>query len=173
METEKLAHLFIQLSVFGLVVAVWFAAVTLWMLRRSQRNRRLERRLQFAQQGADEERVIRLWHDGKAIDTFVPDTARMTWRERLERMRQDAGWQTSMPKVLALVGCFTLISGVLVWGVTGKWLLVGGTVAMIGIAFRSYLLRCIIKRTTLFEKQLVEALDLGARALRAGHPLSG
>src|SRR5204863_9895106 len=39
--------------------------------------------------------------------------------------------------------------------------------------FRMYLLACINKRAALFEKQLCEALDLGGRSLRAGHPLSG
>src|SRR5687768_16927666 len=102
MESEQLADLFIKLSAFGLVIAVWMAGVTVWMLRRSQKKRKLDRRLQFAQQGVDEDRVIRLWHDGKAVDTFVPDVAKMGWGEWLERLRQDAGWKTPMPRLLAI-----------------------------------------------------------------------
>ena len=83
MSPEKLANLFIQLSVFGLVIAVWMAGLTVWTLRRSQKKRKLDRRLQFAQQGSqqpqDEERVIRLWQDGKAVDAYVPDVAEMNF----------------------------------------------------------------------------------------------
>src|SRR5687767_8028719 len=101
MGNEQIAKLLIQLSVFGIVVALWMAAVVVWMLRRSRQRQRLERRLQFAQQGAvEDERVIRLWHDGQAVDTFVPDTESMGPFERLERLRQDAGWSTPMPKLL-------------------------------------------------------------------------
>jgi tight adherence protein B len=173
MQAEQLARLFIQLSVFGLVLLLWLAAVTFWMLRRSQRNRKLERRLQFAQQGVAEERVIRLWHDGQAVDAFVPDSGSMGLLERLERLRRDAGWSTPMLKVIGFVLILTVALGALVWAVTGKLLLVGVAVVVVAMGFRTWLLRSVSKRSQLFEKQLVEALDLGGRSLRAGHPLSG
>ncbi len=173
MDTEQLARLFIQISVFGIVAALWFGGVTFWVLRRSQQNKKLQRRLQFAQEGVGEERVIRLWHDGQAVDTFVPDYQVMSWAERLEQMRRDAGWATPMPKAFAILAVVTVVGGALAWTVTGRWLAVIGIVALILILFRTHLLRCISKRSALFEKQLVEALDLGGRSLRAGHPLSG
>jgi len=46
-------------------------------------------------------------------------------------------------------------------------------VAAIVFVFRIVLLRSLGKRQAIFEKQLVDSLDLGARSLRAGHPLSG
>ena len=177
MTPEKLANLFIQLSAFGLVIALWMAGVTVWMLRRSQRQRKLNRRLEFAKQGsqqpADEERVIRLWQDGNAVDTYVPDINTTGWSDRLERMREDAGWKTPMPRILAFVAMIVAALGTLTWVVSGRWLPVIGVVAVACMAFRTYLLASISKRTALFEKQLVEALDLGGRSLRAGHPLSG
>ena len=174
MDSEKLADIFVKLSVFGIVVAVWMGIMTVWMLRRSQRQRKLERRLQFAQQGAaDDERVIRLWHDGKAVDTFVPDSGKQTFGEWLERLRQDAGWKTPMPKALATLAIVILIASVLAWVVTGRIFPTVTLAILIAMVWRMYLLACISKRTALFEKQLVEALDLGGRSLRAGHPLSG
>ena len=173
MASEQLAKLFIQLGVFGLVLALWLGGVTFWMLRRSQRQKKLERRLQFAQEGVDEERIIRLWHDGKAVEAFVPDSSHMSWGERLERMRQDAGWNMRMPSVIALLFTITLAAAAMVWTVTGKWLMVIAVAVTILLFFRTYLFHCISKRLALFEKQLVEALDLAARSLRAGHPLSG
>src|SRR5687767_8600819 len=177
MQSEQIAKLLIQLSVFGIVVALWMAGVVVWMLRRSQRRLKLERRLQFAQQGGsgrvDDERVIRLWHDGNAIDTFVPETESMNIGERLERMRQDAGWTTPMPRILAMLAVFVLFAGLLTWIVSGRLLPVLGVACVVVMVFRAYLLSRIGKRTALFEKQLVEALDLGGRSLRAGHPLNG
>jgi tight adherence protein B len=173
METEGLAKLFIQLSVFGLIIAVWLAAITIWVLRRSRRQKALERRLQFAEQGAEELRTIRLWHDGQAVDTAVPDSLHMSFAERLERMREDAGWQSPMLRILIVLFLFMIIIGLLVWVITGKMLIVVGAGITMGMLFRTHLLRRIAKRTGLFEKQLIEALDLGARSLRAGHPLSG
>ena len=177
MSPEKLANLFIQLSVFGLVIAVWMAGLTVWTLRRSQKKRKLDRRLQFAQQGSqqpqDEERVIRLWQDGKAVDAYVPDVAEMNFLERLERMREDAGWHTPMLRILAIVAILVAGAGILTWVVAGRILPVLAVVIVALMAFRTYLLSSISRRTALFEKQLVEALDLGGRSLRAGHPLSG
>ncbi len=173
MDTEKLAKLFIELSVAGLVLAVWMTGVTLWMLHHARRRRQVERRLAFEQQGRDEERVIRLWHDGQAVDAFVPEASHMSWGQRLERIRQDAGWQMPMSRVLILVVFAVIAAATLTWVVSGHWLAVIGVVCVILIGFRAYLLRCISKQTALFEKQLIEALDLGGRSLRAGHPLSG
>ena len=48
-----------------------------------------------------------------------------------------------------------------------------GSVAGILLAFWFYLKHCIARRATAFENQFVDALDLAARSLRAGHPLMG
>jgi tight adherence protein B len=180
METENIASLLRQLAIFGIIIAVWMTGVTIWYLRRSRRQQKLERRLQFAQQGAaaaddddDDERVIRLWHDGKAVDTFVPDSTEMGWGERLERMRIDAGWQTPMPRAIAIYALFVAIAAALTWIISGQPIPIISVICVMVMSFRAYLLYCIGKRTALFEKQLVEALDLGGRSLRAGHPLNG
>jgi tight adherence protein B len=57
--------------------------------------------------------------------------------------------------------------------VRGNWFMGLAAAAAIVVGFRTLLLRAISKQTARFEKQLVDALDLGARSLRAGHPLSG
>ena len=62
-----------------------------------------------------------------------------------------------------------LLGGVLVvaWFLTGRWLLSIALAAVIFMGFRMYLMQCLARRKALFEKQLVEALDLGGRSLRA------
>ena len=176
MTNDQIAKLFIQLSVGGLFIALWLAGITIWALRRSQKNKKLERRLNFAKQGrtaADEERVIRLWHDGKAVEAYVPDSVHMSFGEKLERMREDAGWHMPMPKILAIVGMLILLAGLLSWVISGSMLIIIGAMVTVAMGFRIHLLRSINNRIAIFEKQLVEALDLGGRSLRAGHPLSG
>jgi tight adherence protein B len=148
--------------------------VTFWWLHRSRQKAKLERRLQFdQQQDQAEDRVIRLWRDGKAVDQVVPDTVRLTFFEKLERARQDAGWAAPMPKILAMVFTLTGIACAGAWWMTGRMVLVVALAATILMAFKTLLEKSISRRTGIFEKQLVEALDLGARSLRAGHPLSG
>jgi tight adherence protein B len=162
-------------SVFGLIFALWAAAVTFWAIHRSRTKQKLDRRLQFDKlpDAPSEERVIRLWHDGKAVDTFVPDSMKITTFERLERARQDAGWQTPMPQILAMVATFVLISAGGAWLLSHRLVMVVALAATILMGFKTLLQKSISRRTGIFEKQLVEALDLGARSLRAGHPLSG
>jgi tight adherence protein B len=173
MESDRLATLLLQMSIFGIIFALWAAGITFWVLQRSKQKKQLERRLQFDQQGGQDDRVIRLWHDGKAVDAVVPDTQRLNWAEKLERARQDAGWKTPMPRVLALNA--TILAGLcaLTWVMSGRMIMALASVAVYAMFFRTCLMRCISRRQATFEKQLVEALDLGARSLRAGHPLSG
>jgi len=173
MDNAQLARLFIQLSMFGLVLAIWLGGVTAWWVLRSQKRKTLERRLDFSQENVDDQRVIRLWHEGKAVDALVPDSLHMSFAERIDRLGRDAGWATPMPKIILILSGMMGALAALVWVITAQWLMVLAAVAMVFVCFRSYLLRCINNRTALFEKQLVEALDLGARSLRAGHPLSG
>ena len=52
------------------------------------------------------------------------------------------------------------------------WLGISAVVAGLYI-FMQYTQNRILKRMNLFERQLVDALGLAARALRAGHPLVG
>ena len=179
-DPEQAWRWLVMLSVFGLVLAVWYAAVTLWYLHRARQRDQLRTRLGLEggkyHQGSIEaakDRVLRLWHDGELVETVVPMMGARSILQRLEQVRTDAGWETPMSRVLMLLGiicvlCFAA-SVILLHNV------------MLGIAlpiaiifgFRIYLLRCLKKQMEFFEKQLVDALDLGARSLRAGHPLSG
>jgi tight adherence protein B len=56
---------------------------------------------------------------------------------------------------------------------TGKVILAIGIVAILVVAFRIYMFSRISRRQAMFDTQLVDALELAARSLRAGHPLLG
>lgn len=179
-DPEQLWQWLVLFSVFGLVLAVWYAAVTAWYLHRSRHREQLRNRLGLQggalRQGsldAGNERVLRLWHDGELVETVVPTEGPRTLLQRLEQIRQDAGWETPMPRVLLMLAtvcalCFAA-SVVLV---NNLMLGIALPLAII-FGFRIYLLNCMKKQMEFFERQLVDALDLGARSLRAGHPLSG
>lgn len=171
-DREELLRLLLRLSVGGLVAAVWFAGLTLWAMRHSRRRQELNRRLKLDNAGG-EEKVLRLWHEGKAVETRVAGGARRSWLDALDQLREDAGWVTPIERVLATVFGSTGVLAILVYLVTGRMLLGLAAIAVVLIGFRAYLLYCVTSRNARFEKQLVDALDLGARSLRAGHPLSG
>jgi tight adherence protein B len=181
-DKEQLWQALVYLSVFGLVLAVWYAALTAWYLRRSRHQERLHSRLglrtggtglRLDQAEGSGERVLRLWHDGELVETLVPTKTARSLLQWLEQIRQDAGWVTPMPRVILML--VTLCAGLFLLSVIlfKNYMLGAAFVAVIAFAFRVYLMSCLRKRMEFFEKQLVDALDLGARSLRAGHPLSG
>jgi tight adherence protein B len=174
LEAEKIRILFAQVSIFGLIAAVWLGGVTIWMLKARRKKDLLARRLNVgAGPDGKSDKVLRLWHDGGAAETIVPDAVERSFMQRLDLIRQNAGWQTPMPQVLMWLVASTILSAALVFVTMHSILLTGATIAVILMGFRAYLLHCVSKRAALYEKQLVDALDLGARSLRAGHPLSG
>lgn len=171
---EQLWMLLVRISAFGLVIGLWFAVMVIWYQRRAKREQQLEARLGIPRPGSDGgERVLRLWHGSGAAETVVPLGHKPTLFERMEQTRRNAGWNTSIP--LAIV--YVLFAAIL--SLVGSYLLLKNPLpglvlaVLIVIAFYAYLSHCLAKRIALFERQLVEALELGGRSLRAGHPLSG
>jgi tight adherence protein B len=74
--------------------------------------------------------------------------------------------------ILGAVG--TAILGFIVTYILGGGAMLGfGISVAIMVVFSSYTRSCIAKRSALFETQLVDALGICARALRAGLPLLG
>jgi tight adherence protein B len=172
-ESEQIRGLLAQVSIFALIIAVWVAVITLWALSRSRRRKLLEARLQIARPDGGPEKVLRLWREGEPVETLVPSVGQQSLYRRLEQMRHDAGWVTPIGIILLWVAGTAGLLAVLVLLATGNMWLAGKAVLVVAIGFRAVVLRKVMTRSALFEKQLVDALDLGARSLRAGHPLSG
>jgi len=182
-DPEQLWQSLVYLSVFGLVLAVWYAVLTAWYLRRARHRDQLQSRLGLRGSAyrpdnveggsSSSERVLRLWHEGALVETVVSGRRTRTLLQWLEQIRQDAGWTTPMPRVLLMLVTLSGACFVLSVVLFKNYMLGTALVAVIVFVFRVYLMSCLKKRMEFFEKQLVEALDLGARSLRAGHPLSG
>ena len=161
-------------STFGLVLAVWMIFVLVWDQRRTDRRRRVLRRLEEDGVGAPGGgRQLRLWHEGGEATLVVPGERRATFGERIEQIGLDAGWRTPARTVFSVAVGASLVLGALALFATGR--LAPAAVAVAGTLFAFWFVtsRRIVERTAVFERQLIDALELCARALRSGHPLTG
>ncbi len=163
---------------FVLILCLWLMAVLFWARRRTGREQVVDRRLGIGTERPESEaaqRTLRLWHDGKETTTIVPGAkpSRSPVR-RLEQMLRDAGWdpQTRMT-VYTILGVCPLACAAATLLVLGTALPGIGVAAAVYLIFWIYLKSRISRRAELFDLQLVEALELAARSLRAGHPFSG
>jgi tight adherence protein B len=172
MELERLIHIIAMAAVFGLVFSVWCICIVLWFGQYLQRVRSVQKKLGITGEKATESETLRLWRESEkgAGSDILPD--KLTWEERLEELRRAAGWHA--PVLTVILG----VVGLAVFGFVIAYLVKGviiglGVSAAILIIFWSYTKKRISKYSALFERQLVDALGIAARALRAGHPLLG
>lgn len=170
---ENPRDLFITVAVFALVFAVWLGVMILFYMRRNVRTRKIEERLGFHEPAPGEEKVLSLWLEDKVATTTVKQSRHKSFFEKIEQYRIDAGWDTPAAAILATLFAVTFLVTAVVYLLTKNILPGLGCAAGILLAFWFYLKHCTARRTAAFEQQFVDALDLAARSLRAGHPLMG
>jgi tight adherence protein B len=167
-------ELTVMAAVFGLVLALWLIGTVLWSRRRAARAARVGQRLGLDAAEPGQERTLRLWHQGQSIATAVPDYAPARGLfTALDRALQRAGWGLRAPDVLGGILAVTLLLTVVSYLLTKGPLPGLGASGGVVLVFWVYLRRRIRRQEALFERQFVDALDLAAQSLRAGHPLSG
>jgi tight adherence protein B len=159
-------------AVFGLVLSVFgMLAIALWQHYRN-REQILDERLDITDGSAP--RVLRLWHEGKPVATIVPGHS--GWRDlrtRLERLPEDAGWNVPLRSVLLGLAGLILLNFAICFAL-GQHVMAPVVISMAILAgFSIYTRMHIDRRMARFERQFVDALQLIARSLRAGHPLVG
>jgi tight adherence protein B len=161
-------------AAFGLVLALWSVAVLAWSKKKHGEQQAIARRLGTAAEepASRGTRVLRLWHEGREARLRVPGLRQKPdFRTRFARLCRDAGLAAPPRTVgLALAGS-ALFVGVLLLLVTGRaFPALVGMLALV-LAFWAWINKRAVKQARLLERQLVDALELSARALRAGHPL--
>jgi tight adherence protein B len=168
--------LFAAVAAFGLVLSLWLMAVLFWANRRNRRAAQVQDRLDYASAAAPHGgagRVLRLWHDGKEATTLVPGASSERLVVRLERMRVAAGLETPLVTALPmLAGALALIIGVAYLLTSNLVIAVLSAVAVLVVLW-IYVSQMMSRHTRTFERQLIDALELASRSLRAGHPLVG
>lgn len=173
MDAQNLLKTVTIITVFGLVFSIWCICVFLWLWQYLSHSKALQKRLGIAENESSESRTLRLWRDAQEKVHGSTSGRRITIREKLERLRNDAGWNAPIETIILSVISITICAFVVIYLLGGGALLGIGVCVIIVVAFWEYLQRCISKQAALFERQLVDALNVAARALRAGHPLGG
>ena len=174
MPTSEIIEWVIIVSVFALVLALWLMIVAAWSGRRMSVIQRMQERLGLrSKEGKTEDgRVLRLWKDGKETTTAVGGIQTASLYARLEDLRLTAGWVMPLRTIfLAILGVSMLVTVTgLVFTRSPLALLLSLVVP--GVFWTLTNMR-IKRRNIQLEGQFVEALELAARSLKAGHPLVG
>lgn len=173
MNRQEILNTILMSAVFVLVFSAWAICVLLWVIQYWRRQKQLRRRLGTGGLAAQKSQALQLWRDDYETRRHSTRARTPTLAQRLERLRADAGWRKPAPLVLGLVLILagSVFAAAFVLGY-GPWLATaaGGGVFLV---FSMITKRRIANRVSLFERQFVDALDIAARALRAGHPLVG
>ncbi len=173
-DQQALTDFILAAAVFLLFLSLWIAVVMLWARRRLSQTSEIKHRLGIKLPTRKKKRVLRLWHAGEQASTTVPVTVEArSLLKAIDRYCRKAGWTYGPGPMIALVGGVTALSTVFTMLVTANlWLSAAVGIALL-ITIRIYLEGRIASRAALFEAQLVDAMELAARSLRAGHPLLG
>ncbi|MEX2673787.1 MAG: type II secretion system F family protein [Phycisphaeraceae bacterium] len=171
-DVTDIIRLVAMISVFGLIISVWAMGVWFWALRQVGRKRHLQQRLHLGEVAPEHSRVVRLWLDGEDVSTLVEGVGSRSLLDKLEHMRRDAGLPWPAATLALLLAGGVSMTGLMVAAWSGTALLGGIAAATVLLVFWIYINRRIAKRALLFDRQLVDAMDLAARSLRAGHPLN-
>ena len=173
MNSADIINIVIVVAVFGLVFSIWCICVLLWLGQYLTRLKTVQKKLGIVRKESEESKTIRLWREVQDSSIVGKRGEKLSFKERVESYRQAVGWHAPLQVVLlGLIGL--LVLGFLVAFVLSNNILIsiGVTVALF-VGFTSYAKRRLLKNDLLFERQLLDALGIASRALRAGHPLIG
>lgn len=173
MDYEHVLNVIAMVAVFGLVFSIWCICIFLWLAKYLIRLQSVQRRLGIVEKETDESQTLRLWRETKQETGDVNLTGELTLGERFERLRQTAGWRAPAHMVILRIIGTAVLGFVVTYLFGGGITLAFGISATILAVFWAYTRKCISKQSALFETQLVDALGIAARALRAGLPLLG
>ena len=169
----NLVHLTILAATFGFVLSLWMAVVLLWSIRRGAREKAIRQRVVADQGEPGPKRPLRLWHEGREAVIERPAMHKTPLAQRIRIMFREAGWELDLRFFsfgsIAMVAMALMFS----FAATGNFLPGVGAIVLTAFVFWFLLQRRIIRRSALFDIQFVDALDMAARSLRAGHPLIG
>ncbi|MHC4323189.1 MAG: type II secretion system F family protein [Planctomycetota bacterium] len=173
MNQQQLINIIAMMAVFGLVFSVWCICIFLWFGKYLSRLQSVQKRLGIVKKETGESHTLRLWRETQQNTKTAISADKLTLKEQLEKLSRSVGW--SMPVHIIFLGVFgaTILGFIVAYFWSGR--ITWGVAASIGvvIGFWSYTRYCITERASLIERQLVDALGIAARALRAGHPLLG
>lgn len=161
-------------SAFVLVLSLWLMALASWSMRRSAHQQQIDRRLNLKATPPDQPAAQQLWLGDRMVQLTMPSkTPRPPLANYMQRLRRAGGWEApASTLILNTLGLLTI--GFLAGYLPTYDLLAGmAGMAAMGTGLTIYVNRRLTQRQALFDRQLVDALGLATRSLRAGHPLGG
>src|SRR5687767_425952 len=172
MNNDTLLMIITIAGIFGVLAALWLAGITVWSIRIRKRAASIEKRLGLIVGSESPRRVLRLWHDDHFEETIV-GTGRSSGSimAKIRRLHQDAGITTDPAGAVVMVICGALVTGLCLYVVAKNPMVAGAAPPMVVLGYFWYLGARAGKRANLFDGQIIAALELVARSLRAGHPL--
>jgi tight adherence protein B len=173
MNQQQLINVIAMMAVFGLVFSVWCICIFLWFGKYISRLQSVQKRLGIVKQESKESHTLRLWRETQQNAATAFAKQKLTLHEQMERLRRSAGWPMPAQTIILGVVAAAIIGFVGVYFWTGRITWAFGISIAIVVGFWSYTRHSISKNAALLERQLVDALGIAARALRAGHPLLG
>jgi Flp pilus assembly protein TadB len=175
MNSLELINIIIIITVFGLVFSIWCICVFLWLGKYLIRLKAIQERLGIIRKESGETKTLRLWREvqeeSEVSTAFVEE--KLSFSEKIEAFRKDIGWHAPVPIVFLSLFGIVLLVFIISFIITGSILIGLAIPLVIIVIFTSYTSSKLRKREELFERQLLDALGIAARALRAGHPLIG
>jgi tight adherence protein B len=173
LDINNIIHLTVIAATFALVLSLWLGVVLLWSIKRSAREKAVRKRVLIEESETAATRPLKLWTQGREAVIDRPAFHRLGLAARIRLKFQEAGWEVELRSLTVGSVGLVLLSFFFSYAMT-KSLMPGlGAVILAAFVLWFLLQRRIIKRTALFESQFVDALDIAARSLRAGHPLVG
>ena len=173
MNQQQLINIIAMMAVFGLVFSVWCICIFLWFGKYISHLQSVQKRLGIVNKETGETHTLRLWRETQQNTGNAFLAEKLTLQERMERLSRSAGWPMSAQVVILGVICAAILGFIVAYLMGGRVTWAVATSLVIVIGFWSYTQHCISKNAALLERQLVDALGIAARALRAGHPLLG
>lgn len=158
----------------GLLVLSLFSIAVLYLAnRRKQQSEALKQRLAAsAPQTTKRAKTLRLWYEGQEATTVVVDES-MTlspWQKFLQ-LRAEAGFKMPAETMAALIVVGSVLGAGALFVVTQRWFPALFGFLFVPIVWWWMATVKVHKNAQKFERQLVDGLELCARALKAGHPL--
>ena len=167
-------NIIILVTVFVLVFSLWCFCVFAWLGQYLSKLKNIQQRLGLITSGTvDESKMLRLWRDTQAGTQAGRGEVVLTFQKKLKRIANDAGWRVSVNTVLFGLGGACLLTSIIAFVLTNNIMVAFASALVTVSGFSVYTQRRINKRADLFERQLIDALGIAARSLRAGHPLAG
>jgi tight adherence protein B len=158
----------------GLLVLSLFSIVALYIAnRRKQQSDALKQRLAASgPQTTQRAKTLRLWYEGQEATTVVVDERmkHSPWQKFLQ-LRAEAGFKMPPETIAMLLALGAVLGAGALFVVTKRWFPALFGLLVVPMVWWWMATVRVHKNAQKFERQLVDGLELCARALKAGHPL--